>query len=727
MRPASHESAEPAIAGSTWTCTAPAADGSSWTREAQQQRGSSWTRTAAILRRSSWTRSAKLVDGSSWTNQAADGSSWTRQAEQQRGSSWTRNLPKAVVAGLAALAMGAAGAPAYAATTAEPSSEVPQPGVTYLVRTDAAHLAAVTRAVTRLGGTVVRTMAAVGMLEVNLPAGRLTALQHTAGVLGATPDGAVKLSADAYDPSTDSNSLTSTTAATGIRGSGGYASTGAGVDVALVDSGVAPVSGLDGADKVIHGPDLSFESQNPHTRYLDTFGHGTHLAGIIAGHDAGADASSLSSDDPAFLGVAPDARILSVKVADAHGNSDVSQVIAGIDWVVEHAHDKQAGLNVRVLNLSFGTDADVSYLKDPLSQAVEVAWHRGIVVVVSAGNHGSELGHLTDPAIDPYVVAVAAGDNAGGVAAFSSLGDGTRNPDVTAPGSHVPSLRVPGSFVDSMFGSTATVGTRFIRGSGTSQAAAYVSGMVADMLQANPSLTPDEAKYRLRATATPLDALPNAAGAGLVNAKAFSADAPDVLPAVTADKATGDTDAKGSKKLDYAAWANDNTGNLAKRTKNTETTQRFTPSTGGGSLNASRGSFVLVNGQVALTGEKDIFGRKWDSAELAKQRAQGRIWKGGTYNGSAWGGSAWGGSAWGGSAWGGSAWGGSAWGGSAWGGSAWGGSAWGNGTWSGSAWGGTAWGGSAWGGSAWGGSAWGGSAWGGSAWGGSAWGSVLWG
>src|SRR4051812_11603216 len=523
MRPVSRKSAEPAIAGSTWTCTPPAVDGSSWTREAQEQRGSSWTRTAAILRGSSWTREAKLQDGSSWTREAKqqDGSSWTRQAHQQRGSSWTRMLPKAVVAGFAAIAMGAAGSPAFAATTAEPAASNPQPGGTYLVRTDAAHAAAVAKAVARLGGKVVRTMASVGILQVDLPAGRIDALRHTPGVRGATPDGAVKLSADTYDPSADAHSLNSSTAAVGLRGATGFRNTGAGVDVAIVDSGVAPVVGLDGANKVIYGPDLSFESQNASTRYLDTFGHGTHLAGIIAGHDAGVNASTVAGNDPAFTGVAPDARILSVKVADAHGNSDVSQVIAGIDWVVEHAHDKTAGLNVRVLNLSFGTDSNASYLRDPLSQAVEVAWMRGIVVVVSAGNRASDLGHLTDPAIDPYVIAVAAGDDAGGVAAFSSIGDGKRNPDVTAPGSHVPSLKVPGSFIDQTYGATASVGDRFIRGSGTSQAAAFVSGMAADMLQANPYMSPDELKYRLRSTATPLAALPNAAGAGLVNVKAF--------------------------------------------------------------------------------------------------------------------------------------------------------------------------------------------------------------
>jgi serine protease AprX len=664
----------PVAGGSSWTC---AAAGSSWTREAQQQRGSSWTRTAALLTGSSWTREAQPQRGSSWTREAQPqrGSSWTREAQPQRGSSWTRALPKTLVAGLAALAMGAAGAPAFAAGGERPLA-APEAGGSVLVRTDAAHLASVAAAVTRHGGTVLRTLSAVGILEVTLPGDQLAALRRTPGVLGTTRNGAVKLQSDTYSPAGDVNSLTRAAQTVGLRGPGGFVRTGAGVDVALVDSGVAPVPGLNGADKVVHGPDLSFESQNPSTRYLDTFGHGTHLAGIIAGHDAGVDATKIGLSDYSFVGVAPDARILSVKVADAHGNSDVSQVIAGIDWVVEHAHDQRAHLNVRVLNLSFGTDAKVSYLRDPLAQAVEVAWQRGIVVVVSAGNRGTSLGHLTDPAIDPYVVAVAAGNNAGGVTDFSSRGDGVRNPDVTAPGAHIPSLNVPGSLVDTLYGATAKVNDRLIRGSGTSQAAAFVSGLVADMLEAHPGLTPDEAKFRLRGTATPLvGSSAEASGAGLVSARAIDDTTPrPALTAATAsvsDSATAGIAAPAPVTLAAGSDAGDT------RAAQSAAAQSFARSTGDGPISASRGSYILVNNQVALDGERDVWGHSWDSASLAKRRAKVSIWDRGVYNGTVLAGSAWGGSAWGGSAWGGSAWGGSAWGGSAWGGSAWGGSAWG--------------------------------------------------
>ena len=160
--------------------------------------------------------------------------------------------------------------------------------------------------------------------------------------------------------------------------------TGKGVGVALIDSGVTEVKGLNG--KVTYGPDLSFESQDPATRNVDTFGHGTHMAGIIAGRDPGVKDSDLDKKEK-FVGVAPDANLLSVKVADRDGAVDVTQVIAAIDWVVAHRND--AGLNIRVLNLSYGTDSTQPYLIDPLAHAVENAWRAGIVVVVAAGNDGN--------------------------------------------------------------------------------------------------------------------------------------------------------------------------------------------------------------------------------------------------------------------------------------------------------------------------------------------------
>ena len=150
-----------------------------------------------------------------------------------------------------------------------------------------------------------------------------------------------------YDPASDANSMLNTTAYTGATAWWDAGYTGKGVDVALIDTGVTRVDGLDGTDKVVYGPDLSLESQSPDLRDLDTNGHGTFMAGLIA------------ANSPAYRGMAPGARIVSVKVGVADGGTDVSQVIAAIDWVVEHRHD--GDLNIRVINLSYGTNSAQDY------------------------------------------------------------------------------------------------------------------------------------------------------------------------------------------------------------------------------------------------------------------------------------------------------------------------------------------------------------------------------
>ncbi len=317
----------------------------------------------------------------------------------------------------------------------------------------------------------------------------------------------------AWNAALDDGSMFSLTATNGIQRAWAAGVTGKKVTVALVDTGVAPVPGLGEKDsKVIDGPDLSYESQAVGTRYVDGFGHGTHLAGIIAGSDEHFDRKKPSPWQ--FNGVAPEAQLLNVKVATGDGGTDVSQVIAAIDWVVEHRKD--AGMDVRVLNLSYGTESVQPWQVDPLARAVENAWDNGIVVVTAAGNGGAGADRLTMPAIDPHVIAVGAVDHRGTadagddlVADFTSAGNDVRRPDVLAPGKSVVSLRVPGSFADEQHPEGLVPGDaeqRFFRGSGTSQAAAVVAGQVALLLDKKSSLTPDEVKGLLMATARPLTA-----------------------------------------------------------------------------------------------------------------------------------------------------------------------------------------------------------------------------
>ena len=629
------------------------ARGSSWTREAQATRGSSWTRAA----------------------QATRGSSWTREAQATRGSSWTRTASKvtAVLAATAAALVPTAGA-AMAASAPARSTAAPLSAVVQVVP---GHLAQVEKEVVAAGGTVTRRMAALQTLSVQLTPAAAALLRSDSDVVSVVPDRRVKLAGASYDAAGDANSLLNIRQETGAQRVWDR-STGAGVDVALIDSGVSPVQGLD-ARRVVNGPDLSFESNNKDLRYLDTFGHGTHMAGIILGSDA---ARGAPSGDDAFAGIAPSARLVSLKVADARGATDVTQVLAAIDWVISHKNDN--GLNIRVLNLSFGTDSKQSYGKDPLAQAVEAAWAAGITVVTSAGNAGTSLGRLTMPAVDPFVLAVGASDSNGTVnnsddtvAGFSSQGDGIRNPDLLAPGRSVQSLRVPGSYIDNTYGSTGAINDRFFRGSGTSQSAAVVSGAAALLLSLKPNLTPDQVKAALVRSADPLPGVSaRAQGAGEVNMLAAAKLAGDVGGAL----------------------------------------QGFSTSSGDGSLDASRGSMRLSLEGKVLDGERDIMGVKYDTKKAAKERTNGKAWTGGTYNGTELTGSSWAGSSWAGSSWA-----GSSWAGSSWAGSSWAGSSWASGTWSGSSWANSNWSGSSWAGSSWAGSSWAGSSWAGSSWASGSW------
>ncbi|HMC70284.1 MAG TPA: S8 family serine peptidase, partial [Mycobacteriales bacterium] len=345
-------------------------------------------------------------------------------------------------------------------------------------------------AVTANGGAVEQKLESIGGVIATVPVDHESALEQTPGVRSVSADRELHLANNGWDSSDDAGSLPRTAQTVNATTPSAANATGNGVDVAVVDSGIAPVAGLTDANKIVNGPDISFDSQSNKSAYVDDYGHGTHIAGIIAGNARGKRSG--------FNGLAPDARLLNVKVADAGGAVDVSQVIAAIDWVVQHRTDN--GLNVRVLNLSFGTDSAQSYVDDPLAFAAEVAWRNGIVVVTAAGNDGTDLGRMTDPATDPFVIAVGSDDAKGtpqtsddAISDFSSWGDGTRNPDVVAPGRSIVSLRDPGSYNDSTYPS-ARVTPKLFRGSGTSQATAVVSGVAADLLQAHSDLTPDQVK-----------------------------------------------------------------------------------------------------------------------------------------------------------------------------------------------------------------------------------------
>jgi serine protease AprX len=232
----------------------------------------------------------------------------------------------------------------------------------------------------------------------------------------------------------------------------------------------------------------------------DTYGHGTAVAGLVAGNGWYRDSS-----DPLYgeyAGTAPDANLISVKVADDSGEATTLDAIYGLQFAVDH----QADYNIRVINLSFRSTSAESYATDPLDAAVEQAWFHGITVVAAAGNLGSAPDAVSyAPGNDPYVITVGATDNQGTAsdsddvqADWSSRGqtqDGFSKPDVLAPGSHIVTTLAPGSSFASDCPS-CIVGGAYFQLSGTSLAAPIVSGIAADLLAAASLIEPHTGSNR---------------------------------------------------------------------------------------------------------------------------------------------------------------------------------------------------------------------------------------
>lgn len=459
-----------------------------------------------------------------------------------------------------------------------------------------------------LGGNVTYELPIIGGFSAQLPGSALADLARSEWVSLVWGDGQIRMSGstspyNSQDPNTFWRQSIRLNQVDGLYD-------GTGVTVALLDTGVSQSGDL--GNRVLARVDLT-----PDHDGFDRYGHGTHLSGIIAGTGAASGGQ--------WRGVAPGANLVSVKVAGSDGSTDVSVVIAGLQWVVSN----RATYNIRVLNLAFGTDSKQSYSVDPLDYAVEQAWFSGILVVASAGNRGPDGGTVNKPGDDPFVLTVGAADNHGTpdrssttVAPFSSWGSpgGFMKPDVVAPGITIVSIRDSGSTIDVAY-PDARMGDSYFKGTGTSQAAAIVSGVAALMFQANPSLTPDLAKGALMKTA-----FRNAsykwptAGAGLV-------DVGSAIQAVT--HIGGVTPA-----------------NLG-----------VVPSTGTGSLEASRGSFHVmadINGDGVpelVIGETDVLGQPWSAMSWSALSWSQSMWCSLTSVSSGWSSTSWSSTSWSGTTW----------------------------------------------------------------------------
>jgi len=287
-------------------------------------------------------------------------------------------------------------------------------------------------------------------------------------------------------------------------------SAGAGIGVAVIDTGIDgdlpdfQTSQGSSTSRVIASAVIDPDA----TTAEDTYGHGTAVAGLVAGNGWARDAGDSLFGD--YAGTAPNANLISVKVADDSGQASLLDAIYGLQFVVDHESD----YNIRVVNLSFRSTSADSYATDPLDAAVEQAWFHGIAVVAAAGNLGTASDAVSyAPGNDPYVITVGATDNRGTAsnwddvpASWSSRGDtqdGFSKPDVLAPGAHIVSTLAPGSSFASAC-PTCVIGGAYFQLSGTSLAAPIVSGIVADLLAAHPWWTPAMVKGAIVNTAAPI-------------------------------------------------------------------------------------------------------------------------------------------------------------------------------------------------------------------------------
>ena len=479
-----------------------------------------------------------------------------------------------------------------------------------------------------IGGHVSRPLPLIGGFAAAVPDDRLSMLAADPAIAGLSADRRIEMASSgtaAYD-TLDPNLVWRKAIRLGQVPDG---IDGGDVTVAMIDTGVARHEDL--GDRVVARVDFT-----PGAAGEDHYGHGTHLAGVIAGD--GADSAGK------WRGVAPAARIVSVKVAGTDGATDVSVVIAALQWIVMH----RERYGIRVLNLAFGTDSTQPYAIDPLDAAVERAWAAGITVVVSAGNRGPGSGTIAKPGDDPFVITVGAADVRQTperwddvVAPFSSRGptqDGFEKPDLVAPGTTIVATRDAGSTVDQLH-PQAVVDERYFKGTGTSQAGAIVSGVAALMYEANPNLKPNRVKGILTETAFKSAAYRVGGGEGLL-------------------------DAAGAVSAATSEVANPNDG--------------LDRSNGRGSLDASRGRFHVEtdldgDGRPDLVeGEVDVLGDPWDWSSWSSTSWSSTSWSSLISENDGWSSTSWSSTSWSGMSWNSTSWSSNGWSSTSWSSDGWG-------------------------------------------------------
>jgi subtilisin family serine protease len=360
--------------------------------------------------------------------------------------------------------------------------------------------------VTQYGGEVTSRLDIIDGVGARVPAGALAALRQAPGIVRVSPNAPTQLTASSFGKKVKNTPESDYPNVTGADLAWASGALGNGVTVAVVDTGIARQhtalkDNLSGKkEKVIGWVDFVEGKQNP----VDPNGHGTHIAGIIGN-------ASLGSDGE-YNGMAPGANLVGVRVLDKTGAGDYEKVIQGHSVGASRI---KITYNIKVMNLSLYSLVQSPYWADPLNQAVMRAWAEGITVVVAAGNYGPQAMSISGPGntslchhrTGAFTDAYTPNDwNDDYLAeSFSAAGptlDGFVKPDLLAPGAHMVSTMMPGSYIARNQEANWVEGQYFSM-AGTSQSAAVVSGAAAQILSQNPSLTPDQVKYRLMVTALP--------------------------------------------------------------------------------------------------------------------------------------------------------------------------------------------------------------------------------
>jgi len=548
-------------------------------------------------------------------------------------------------------------------------------------------------------GTVDNYLPIVSGVQAHVPSSELADLQTRAMVF---PDRAMHLQGNSYG----GNLVSAYPSEVGATQSWSGQDTGAGVTVALVDTGIADVP--DVQNQIVARANFTNEPT-----FQDTFGHGTFEAGIVAGNGA--------ASGGRYVGIAPDASLMSVKVADASGSTSLGQVLSGIQLVDFSAQQ----FNVRVLLLPLDSNSPFPPEIDPLSRALRTVWAHGVVVVVPAGNSGPGSSTIASPGNDPVLLTAGSVNDMGSanvsddqVSTFSSRGPtafGEDKPDVAAPGEHIVSLRVPGSTIDQQNPSAVVEGNYF-KGSGTSMSAAVTAGTAALLLSARPSLTPDEVKALLMGSATPvLDGDTESTGAGVVNAAAaVSMDdsdlvlhpLPDMGPVMQPFTPPG---------LQFDWRQVNGQGAFFWASKKWTSRQGQTD----GDLNATSNA-------ARQWAARSWDARQWDARSWDFLMWQARQWAARSWDARSWAARQWDARAWAARAWDARNWDGATWLARQWTSRTWDGASWDGITWDARNWDARTWDARAWDSRSWDARAWDASSWNSRTWDGRTWDSRSW-